>query len=178
MSIPEQKSFAASAACAAAFPIPAIQLAAAFGALARLNLFMYGVVLARVPNRRENTPSAQTPELLAWNQAGWMPPFAAQFAVHPSAVMDMTLQMSAALNRLALNGYVETARHATAAIATIARSLRATDAMMRESSPAPHDSACAVDAMAPAASQDITRKKADSVNGPAPTGRRRRSPSR
>ncbi|WP_233888730.1 hypothetical protein [Paraburkholderia flagellata] len=178
MSIPEQKSFATSAACAAAYPIPAIELAAAFGALARYNLSMYGVVLAGAPNRRESMPSAQTPEPLAWNQAGWMPPFAAQFAVHTSAVMDMTLQMSAALNRLALNGYVETARHATAAIATIARSLRVTDAMMKESSPAPNDSACAVDAMAPAASQHITRKKTDSFNGPAPTGRRRRNPSR
>ncbi|WP_213309045.1 hypothetical protein [Paraburkholderia sacchari] len=115
----KEKSFATTAACAAAFPILAGHLVAGFSELARLNLSMYASVLAGAQNRRESMPPSQMPEPLVWNRAGTMLPFAAQFAVQTSAVMDMTLQTSAALNRLAIDGFVETIRHATAAIAAM-----------------------------------------------------------
>jgi hypothetical protein len=178
VSSPEKQLFATSAACAAAFPILAGHLVAGFSELERLNVSMYGALLAGAENNCESTQPSKTLEPVAWNQAGAFPPFAAQFAAHSSAVMDMTLQTSAALNRLALDGYVETVRHATAVIAAIARSLRITDAMMKAASPAPDDSGCAVAAMPPAVLQDITRKEAGSVAGAVSTGRRRRSQAR
>lgn len=119
MSCSEEKSFATTAARAAAFPILAGHLVAGFSELARLNLSMYASVLAGAQNKRESMPPSQTPEPLAWNRAGTMLPFAAQFAAHTSAMMDMTLQTSAALNRLAIEGVVETIQHATAVIAAM-----------------------------------------------------------
>ncbi|MEM5314258.1 hypothetical protein [Paraburkholderia sp. JHI869] len=178
MSSPEKQSFATTAACAAAFPILAGHLVAGFSELARLNVSMYGALLAGAENHRESTQPPKTLDPFAWNRAGTLPPVAAQFAAHTSAVMDMTLQTSAALNRLALDGYVETVRHATAAIAAIARSLRITDAMMTAASPSSDDSGCSVAAMAPAALQDTTCKEAESVAAAVSTGRKRRSQSR
>ncbi len=122
-------------------------------------------------------PPSQTPEPLAWSPTGTFLPFAAQFAAHTSVMVDMTLQTSAGLNRLALDGYVETVRHATAAVAAMARSLRVADGMMKSASPAPEDSGCAVAAMARAALREIARKDVESVAGVAPTGRRQRSQS-
>jgi hypothetical protein len=178
VSSPEEKKFATTAACAAAFPFLAGHLFAGFGELARLNLSMYAAVLASAQNRRESILLSQGPEALAWIQAGTMPPLAAQFAAHASAMMDVTLQTSAALNRLSLNGYVEAVRHATAAIAVIARSLTVTDAMMKSAGSAPDDSGSASVAMPAGAVRDIARKDADAVEGVAPIRRRRRSQSR
>ncbi|WP_028221594.1 hypothetical protein [Paraburkholderia oxyphila] len=178
MSSSEEKSFATTAAGAAAFPLLAGHLVAGFSELALLNLSMYASVLAGAQNKRESMPPSQTPEPLAWNRAGTMLPFAAQVAAHTSAVMDMTLQTSTAVNRLALDGYVETVRHATAAIAAMVRSLRVADAMMKSPGPAPDDSGCAIATMPPAALRDIARTDTDSVAGVAPTGRRQRSQSR
>jgi hypothetical protein len=178
VSSPEEKSFATTAASAAASPILAGHLVAGFSELARLNLSMYAAVLAVAQNRHESMLPSQRPETLAWNQAGTMPPFAAQFVTHMSAMMDMTLQTSAAMNRLFLDGYFETVRHVTAAVASIARSLTVTDGVMKSPSPDPDDSCCAVAAMPAAALQDSVHKDADSVSGVPATGRRRRSPSR
>ncbi|WP_324160957.1 hypothetical protein [Paraburkholderia sp.] len=178
MSSPQEKSFATTAASAAAFPILAGHLVAGFSELARLNLSMHAAVLAVAQNRHESVLPSQRPETLAWSQAGTMPPFAAQYIAHTSAMMDMTLRTSAALNQLVLDGYVESVRHATAAVASIGRSLTVTDGVMKSPSPDPDDSRCAVAAMPAAALQDSVHKDADSVSGVPATGRRRRSPSR
>ncbi|MFC5430563.1 hypothetical protein ACFPTO_17405 [Paraburkholderia denitrificans] len=169
----DKKTFATTAACAAAFPFLAGHMVVGFSELARLNLSMYAAVLAGVQNNRESMLPLQTPVPLAWNQTGGVPPFAAQFAVPTSTVIEMTLQTSAALSRFALDGYVETVRHATAAIAAMARSV---DAMMKSAIPVSDDSGDAVAAIPPATLQDSARKDVDSVAGAAPTARRRRSP--
>ncbi len=136
---------------------------------------MYAAVLAGAQNRRESTQPPQALGPCALNPAGRLPPFVVRFAAHASAVMDMTLQTSVALNRFALDGYVETVRHASAAITAMVRSVRAANAM---TTLPPDDSVCAVAAMPTAAMQDSARKDADHVAGVAPTGRRRRTQSR
>ncbi|WP_296652749.1 hypothetical protein [Paraburkholderia sp.] len=172
----DQRTFATTAACAAAFPFLAGHMVAGFSELARLNLSMYAAVLVGVQNNRESLLPLQTPVPHAWSQTGGLPPFAAQFAVPTSTVIEMTLQTSAALNRFALDGYVETVRHATAAIAAMARSVRIVDVMMKSAIPVSDDSDCAVAAIPPATLQDSARKDVDSVAGAAPTARRRRRP--
>ncbi|MEX3962815.1 phasin family protein [Paraburkholderia sp. EG286B] len=178
MSSPEKQSFATAAACTAAFPILAGHLVAGFSELARLNLSMHAAVLAVAQNRHESLLRSQSPDTLAGNQAGTMPPFAAQFVEHTSAMMDMTLQTSAALNRLFLDGYVEAVRHATATVAAIATSLKVTDAVVKSPGLDPADTRCAVTAQPAAALQDSMRKHADSGESVSATGRKRRSPSR
>ncbi|HKR44545.1 MAG TPA: hypothetical protein VJU59_33555 [Paraburkholderia sp.] len=173
----EQKSFATTAACAAAFPFMVSDLLAGFSELARLNLSMYAAVLALAHNRRESMLPPQKQESLALNLTGRLAPVVSPFAAHTGAVVDMTLQTSVALNCFALDGYVETARHASAAIAVMLRSLRVADSMMNSTSPVSVDSDCAVTAMPVAAVRDIARKDANAIASVVPIGRRRRSPS-
>ncbi|MCP3728430.1 hypothetical protein M3I53_35885 [Paraburkholderia sp. CNPSo 3272] len=109
MSSPKVKSFATSAACAAASPVIAGCLVAGFSELARLNLSMYEASLVGAKNTRDNILPSQTPRARAWNLTGSLPPFAAQFFATPGAALDITLQTSSSLYRLALEGYVETA---------------------------------------------------------------------
>lgn len=177
MSITEQKLFATSAAWAAAFPIPAIQLTAAFGELARLNLSMYGVVLAGARENQQTAPSWTTVDPLAWHHAEALPSFALPFAGWTVALTDLMFQTAAALNRLALDGCVEMGRHATAVIATIGESARSADAVPKAASQIPDDIRCSMVATSPGVAPRIAREVADPSTESAPRAGRRRSPS-
>ena len=175
MSIPDQKLFATSAACAAAFPIPAIQLAAAFGELARLNLSMYGVVLAGVRENRETIPSLTAADSLSWSQTEALPSLGVPFTAYAVALTDLMLQTVATLNRLALDGCVAMGRHATAAIAAMGESARIADAATKAASQVPDDSRCST--VATPVAPGIAREIADPSAESAPRASRRRSPS-
>ncbi|HTR08878.1 MAG TPA: hypothetical protein VMJ11_19950 [Paraburkholderia sp.] len=177
MSYPEQKSFATAAACTAACPFPAIHLATALGELARLNLSMYGVVLAGARENREDITSSKTTYPLAWNQAAALPSLAVPMGAHTVALIDLTLQTTATLNRLAFASYVEMARQASAGMTAMGRSAWIADATTQVASDVPeHSPAAALGA--PAVVRDIAREVAGSTPAAAlPASRRRRSPS-
>ncbi|MCG5078302.1 hypothetical protein [Paraburkholderia tagetis] len=126
MSIPHQNAFATREACATAFPVLA-RLAVGFSELARLNLSMYGAVLAEAQKSRESVLSLQTSELFAWLPGNLMLSIAAQWGADTSAMMDMALQTTATLNRFAFASYVETVQHATGMCTSIPRSVRGVD---------------------------------------------------
>ena len=177
MSIPEQKLFATSAACAAAFPIPVIQLAAAYGELARLNLSMYGVVLAGARENRETIPSSTKADPLAWHHAEALPSLSVPFAACTVALTGLMLQTAVALNRLALDGCVEMGRHATAAIAAMGGSARIADAATKAASQVPDDSRYSAAVTPTGVAPGIAREIADPSVRSAPRASGRRSPS-
>lgn len=146
-STPQQKAFATTIACATALPVHAGHLAVGLSELARLNLSMYGAVLAGAQKNRENMLSSRTTDLLAWIPGNMMPSLAAQWAAHISALMEMALQTTGTLNRFAIVGYVETVQHATAIFTAIARRSVLVDDVM-------DDPRCGVVATLTAARQD------------------------
>ncbi|CAD6528647.1 hypothetical protein LMG27952_02255 [Paraburkholderia hiiakae] len=81
-------------------------MVAGFSELTRLNLAMYSARLTGTQNTRDGILPPQTRGPRAGNRAVGLPLFADQFVASPSAVLEMTLQTSTSLNRLALEGYV------------------------------------------------------------------------
>jgi len=159
VSIPKQTAFATTEACATAFPVLAGHLVVGFSELARLNLSMYGAVLAGAQKNREGVLSLQTPELFAWPPGNMMPSIVAQWAADTRALLDMTLQTTATLNRFAVASYVETVQHATAICTAIARSVRGVDVI--------DDHRCAVAATPRTVRKDLAPKN-DLARGTAP----------
>jgi len=168
VSSPEEKFVATTAARAAAFLVLAGRLVAGFSELARSN----GASLVGAQNARDNIPPSQTLRARTPNRTGSLPPFAAQFFATPGAPLEITLQTSTSLYRLALKGYVETVRGATVVIAPATSSLGVTGAVAKSADPVPDRSACTVVAPPPDALQGIPHKGTESVSP------RRRSPSR
>lgn len=177
MSTPEQKLFTPSAVCAAAFPIPAIQVAAAFGELARLNLSMYEVVLAGARENRETVLLSTTVEPPAWHHVEAQPSLTIPFTACRVALTVLMLQTAAALNRLALDGCAEMDREATAAIAAMGRSARAADAAPEAASQVFDDARCSTAATPPGVAPDIALDAAGPAAGAEPRAGRRQNPS-
>jgi hypothetical protein len=117
MSIPQQKSFATTTAFLAAFPILAGHVAAGFSEHARVNLSVYGAVLAGAQKNRGRILSSQSTEQVTPTLANML----LSLVVHTGVLMGMALQTSATLNQTALDGYVDAVRQATASFAAMAR---------------------------------------------------------
>ncbi|CAG9267971.1 hypothetical protein C7402_10384 [Paraburkholderia unamae] len=154
-----------------------MHLATAFGDLARLNLSMYGVVLAGAPETGENIASSRAADPFAWHQAAALPSLAVPLGAYAVALIDMALQTSATLNRLAFAGCVEMARQASVAITAIGSGAWIADAMTTAASEVPERSS-SVAVEAPTVARNIAREVVDSAPADVlPVSRRRRSPS-
>ncbi|CAG9252248.1 hypothetical protein PUN4_180135 [Paraburkholderia unamae] len=138
---------------------------------------MYGVVLAGAPENRENLALSKTTGPFAWSQAGMLPSLAVPFSAYTVALIDLTLQTSVTLNRLAFDGYAGMVRHALAAITAMGSGARIADVRTKAASEVPERSS-SIATEAPVAVLDIARKVADSAPAAAlPASRRQRSRS-